>query len=111
MGTILILLDHVDGIGYCRNCGMRVFEMSPADRDRLAFVKHYDHRHATGTIDSEGSAKPCIIHGLDGLDDSGIPHVAGNTRIQDIAAFNRQQLGMLVEVCAAARLPKTTGEL
>ena len=95
MGAIHILLDHVSGVGYCRDCEMRAFEMPPTNRDRLSQVKHYDGRYATGTIDSEGSAKPYIIRGLGGLDVEDIPHVRGNTRIQDIVVRHKQQLEML----------------
>ena len=56
MGAIRILLDHVSGVGYCRDCGIRVFEMPPTNRDHLSRIKHYDGRYATGTIASEGSA-------------------------------------------------------
>ncbi len=94
-GTIHILLDHVSGIGYCLDCGMRVFKLSPVNADHLSRVKHYGDRYATGTIDSEGSAKPYIIRGLGGLDVEDIPHVRGNTRIQDIVVRHKQQLEML----------------
>ena len=69
---------------------MRVFEIPPVNRDHLSRIKHYDDRYATGTIDSEGSTKPYIIHGLGGLDIKNIPYIRDNTRIQDIVAHRKQ---------------------
>lgn len=101
-GAIRILLDHVSGIGYCRDCGMHVFELSPVNTDHLRTFKHYDDRYATCTIASEGSANPYIIHGLGGLDVEGVPHVRGNTRIQDIVTHRKR-----LQTPKAARRPKT----
>ena len=92
MGAIHILLDHVSGIGYCRDCAMRVFELSPVNADHLSRIKHHDGRYATGTIGSEGSAKPYIIHGLGGLDAKDIPYIRRNTRIQDIVTRRKRLL-------------------
>ncbi len=90
-GAIHILLDHVSGVGYCHDCRMRVLELSPVDANHLLTFKHYDDRYATGTTDSEESAKPYIIRGLGGLDIEDIPHVRGNTRLQDIVVHRKQQ--------------------